>query len=228
MKLPQLFLCAFSVCVFSSFGVTQACDYAGSNIAYVEKETQKALENEDLQIIRFHIYKALGAISKSDKQMEDCDCAHASESLQEVAALLKNATKTTSLASTRILLEKTLPHVSDALDAVRNHEQHSSPYGTDELSINTTDTIAKDTLQAPPNGKMLREKVDIALKKYKISLQKVINTVNCKEARTFATGIYENCEQQLLNADLSEGKKYYNLKTKEITGRALDMLGDCK
>jgi len=216
------------VCIFSSFGATQACDYAGSNIAYVEKETKKALENEDLQIIRFHIYKALGAISKSDKQMAECDCAHASESLEEVAALLKNATKTTSLASTRILLEKTLRHVSDALDAVRNHEQHDSPYGTDELSVNTTDSSVKDTLQAPPNGKLLREKIDIALKKYKISLQKVINTVDCKEARTFAMGIYDNCEQQLLSANLSEGKKYYNLKTKEITGNALETLGDCK
>lgn len=228
MKLPPILLYAVMLCVFSSFGKTQACEYAGSNIAYIQKETEKALENADLQVTRFHIFKALDAISKSDKQLADCNCTHATESLDEVAALLKNATKTTTLASTRILLEKTLPHVTEALEAIRNHQQHDSPYGSDELTVNTTEIPKKETLQEPPNGKLLREKIDVALKKYKLSLQKVINTVNCKEARTFALRIYENCEQQLLRADLSEGKKYYNLKTKEITGDALKILDDCK
>ena len=228
MKLPRTFLFVLLVCVFSSFGKTQACEYAGSNISFVEKETKRAFNNGDLQVARFHIYKALDAISKSDKQLMDCNCTHATESLEEVAILLKNATKTTTLISTRMLLKKTLLHLTAALEAIREHEQHESPYGADNLRVDTTKGSHNETRQEPPNGKLLKEKIDIALKKYKISLQKVISTVNCKEARAFALRIYEDCERQLLNAELSEGKKYYNLKTKEITGEALEMLGDCQ
>lgn len=228
MKLPLIFFYAILFCIFSSFGLTQACEYAGSNISYVQKETEKALEKNDLQVMRFHIYKALDAISKSDKQLADCGCKHAADSLVEVSELLKSATKTTSLASIRILLEKALHHVTEAHEALRDHEQHDSPYGTDDLTVNTTNIRTEDTLPVPPDEKILKQKIDFALKKYKISLQKVINTVNCKEAKAFATGIYENCEQQLLDSNLSEGKKYYNLRTKEITGKALEILDDCK
>lgn len=177
--------------------------------------------------MRFHIYKALDAISKSDKQLAECDCKPAIESLAEVSELLKSATKTTSLAGTRILLEKSLQQVMEALEAIRDHEQHDSPYGTDDLTLNTTDVSIKATPPAPPDEKILKQKIDDALKNYSVSLQKVISTVNCKEAHAFAMGIYENCEKQLLRPDLSEGKKYYNLKTKEITGKALETLGDC-
>lgn len=185
------------------------------------------MEIDDFQVMRFHVYKALSAISKTNKQIEDCNCTYAIESLDEATILLKKATKTTTLTNTHVLLEKTLEHVTEALEAIRNHEQHESPYGSDELTVNTTSISQRETVQEPPNGKLLREKIDIALKKYKLSLQKVIATVDCREARTFALRIYEGCEQQLLRTDLSEGKKYYNLKTKEITSDALDILGNC-
>lgn len=228
MKLPYIFLYTLIVCIFSSFGPTQACEYADSNISYIQKETQKALENNDLQVMRYHIYKALDAISKSEKQMADCNCKHAIESLAEVSELLKNATKTTSLTGTRILLKKSQQNITEALEAIRDHEQHDSPYGTDDLTINTANVSTEDIPQEPADEKIFRQKIDSALKKYSISLQKVINTVNCKEAHAFALNIYENCEKQLLRSDLSEGKKYYNLQTKVITGQALETLGDCE
>ncbi|HDZ14662.1 hypothetical protein LCGC14_0858210 [marine sediment metagenome] len=227
MKLPQLFSYILLLCLFSAFGKTQACEYAGSNISFILKETEKAFENTDLQITRFHIYKALDAISKSDQQLTDCSCTQATESLDEVALLLKNATKTTTLASTRILLKKTLVQITAALSAIRDHDLHKNISGSEEFQNGTSKIGEDDKLAEPPNGKLLKEKIDIALTKYKLSLQNVINTVNCKEARRFALNIYENCEQQLLRADLSEGKKYYNLKTKEITGDALLLIGDC-
>ena len=229
MKLPHTFLCVLLLCIFSSFGETQDCEHAGSNILYVQKEAQKALENEDVQVIRFHIYKALDAISKTDKQLADCNCAHAVASLEEASILLKNATKSKILANTRILLEKTIPHLAEAIEAVRNHDQHKSSYGNDKLKINTIKTIQTDTvIHTLPNEKLLKERIDASLEKYKLSLDKVMNTVGCTEARAFAMGIYENCEQQLLRSNLSEGKKYYNLRTKEITGIALDSLEDCE
>ncbi len=227
MKLYYLILYALVFCLFSSFGPTQACEYAGSNIAYVKTQTEKALAMEDLQLVRFHIYKALDAIAKSKRHLEDCACEDASERIMEVYELLKSATKTTSLAGTRILLEKAFLNAGEGLEALYEHEHHDSPYGTDNLTVNTTNIDSGKNLALPSNEKILKQKIDSSLTKYSASLDKVVNTVNCKEARAFATRIYEHCEQQLLKPGLSEGKKYYNLRTKEITGKALEQLGDC-
>lgn len=227
MKLPYPILYAFIFCLFSSFKPTQACDYAGSNITYVKTETEKALGKKDLQLMRFHIYKALGAIVKSENQLEDCGCEDASERIIEVSELLKSATKTSSLADTRILLEKALQNVEKSLEALRDHRQNDSLYGSDSLTINTTNARTKTKLSMPPDEKILKQKIDSSLTTYRASLQKVVNTVNCREAYAFANRIYEHCQQQLLNSSLSEGKKYYNLRTKEITAEALEQLGDC-
>lgn len=227
MKLYYLIFYTLIFCVFSSFRPTQACEYAGSNIAYVKTQTEKALGMEDLQLMRFHIYKALDAITKSKLLLEDCACQEASELILEVSELLKSATKTTSLSGTRMLLEKALQFTGEGLEALYEHKQHESPYGTDHLTVNTTDTDTGQNLSLPPDEKTVKQKIDSSLTQYSASLQKVVNTVNCKEAHAFATRIYEHCEQQLLRPDLSEGKKYYNLRTKEITGKAIEQLGEC-
>lgn len=228
MKLyyPSLYVLIFYF--FSSFGPTQACDYAGSNIAYVKTQTKTALGMEDLQLMRFHIYKALDAIVKSKLQLEDCGCEDASDRILEVSELLKRAAKTSSLAATRILLQKAFQSAGEGLEALYGHEQHDSPYGTDYLTIHTTDTETGQILSIPPDEKISKQKIDSSLTEYGISLQKVVNTVNCKDALAFATRIYEHCEQQLLQRNLSEVKKYYNLRTKEITGKTLEQLGACE
>lgn len=228
MKLYYLLFYALILCLFSSFETTQACDYAGSNITYVKNQTEKALGMEDIQLMRFHIYKALDAIAKTEKQLEDCGCEDASEQIIEVSILLKSATKTSSLAGSRVLLEKAFQNAQQGLEALHDHGQHGSLYGTDSLTVNTTDIENKQSQPVPPEEKLLKQKIDSSLTKYSASLQKVVNTVNCKEARAFATRIYEHCTQELLRPDLSEGKKYYNLRTKEITEKALEQLGDCR
>lgn len=226
MKLYYLIRYTLIFCLFSSFKPTQACEYAGSNIAYVKTETEKALGMEDLQLMRFHIYKALDAITKSKLQLEDCACQEALERILEVSELLKSASKTPSLAGTRMLLEKAFQNAGEGLEALYEHEQHDSPYGTDQLTVNTT-TETGQNLSLPPDEKIVKQKIDSSLTQYSASLQKMVNTVNCKEARAFAIRIYEHCEQQLLRPNLSEVKKYYNLRTKEITGAALEQLGEC-
>ena len=69
--------------------------------------------------------------------------------------------------------------------------------------------------------------IDDSLIPFEESLQKVVNSVDCKSARAFAQRIFQNCEQALLQSDISERKKYYNLKTQEITANALRDLGNC-
>ncbi len=226
MKLQYFVLFAFLFCLLSSFEPTPACQYAASNIDYVGKEIKKALAEKNLQLTRFHVYRALDALSKSKEKLEKCDCGPASEIVAEVKELLKYATKNSSVTGAGILLDKALHLTENAVTALGEHEQHKRAYDTNLLNMDPHGE-RKDTIAVPPNEKILERKIDSALAIYRASLNKVINSVDCREAKAFANRIHENCQQELLRIDLSEGKKYYNLRTKEITGEALAKLGNC-
>lgn len=226
MKLYYFILFLFMFSFSYSFGATQDCDYANSNLGYVKNQTKKALSMKDLQMARFYTFKALNALEKSKNQIADCGCEYASDSVIENIEYLKNATRATSLAGTRILLNKALEFSKESLEAIANHDEHGSIYGSNNLVMNVENPEEEVTMSFLDNTK-IQQKIDTSLLKYKASLDKVINTVDCAEARAFAQNIYENCEQELLKPHLSESKKYYNLKTKEITAQALERLGKC-
>ncbi|MEN8797875.1 MAG: hypothetical protein ABF293_01425, partial [Flavobacteriaceae bacterium] len=134
-----------------------------------------------------------------------------------------------SLASTRILLNRALENTMGSLDALEQHDElHKSRYASDVLALNTKETDINRMNAVQPVGPALEKKIDQFLEAYRISLNKVVESVNCKEAYAYARKVYEHCESQLLNASLTEAKKYYNLKTKEITAEALKDLEDCR
>ncbi|AYN68777.1 hypothetical protein D1013_16015 [Euzebyella marina] len=228
MKHLKYILYLFTIGILSSFNTNQSCNYASSNISYVKTEIEKALDMSDLQLSRFHTYKAINAIEKTKLDLEKCGCEYAIDTISEGSEHLKLATKTSTLASTNILLNKALEETKSALESLDEHEGHISVYGNDQLSLNTVNPHGeKKITYEPPSEKLLRQKVDSSLASYRKSLDKVVSTVNCVEARAYANRIFEFCEQQLLKPNLSEGKKYYNLKTKEITAEALTKLGEC-
>ena len=216
--------------IFCSFTYPRstACDYAGSNISYIQTQTQKAIEAEKINISHYFAYKALNAIEKSKEQFEACGCEHAEKSISESLDNLKKATKVTSITSARILLERALENTLGSLEAIQEHEEtHTSDYANDVLTMNTADARLQSNVQKPTEGKALELKIDSWLINYQNSLNKVVETVNCKEAYAYALKIFEHCELELLKPNLTAGKRYYNLRTKEITARALEELKSC-
>lgn len=216
------------VFLFSSFKIDKACDYAGSNINYVKTQTEKAIAVDDINQARYFAYKALNAIEKSKNQLMECGCEYATDNITEGLSNLKLATKATSLNSTRILLNRALENTLGGLESLAGHELHDSKYGSNLLAMNTIVAKKEKTSMKIPDKMEFERKIDVSLEKYRESLNKIVNSVDCKEAKAFAENIYSNCEQQLLNPNLTEGKKYYNLKTKEITAEALEKLNKCK
>jgi len=97
MKNHYLLYLFFFVFLFSSFRVEKACEYAGSNINYVKTQTQKAIDIDDINQARYYAYKALNAIIKSKRQLEECGCKYAAESISEGLNDLKLATRATSI-----------------------------------------------------------------------------------------------------------------------------------
>lgn len=223
-----ILICAVALILFTSFTSNMECEYAGSNIGFAKTQTETAIVKDDINEARFFAYKALNAIEKSKKQLAVCGCEYAEFDLEEGLKNLKLATKATSLNATRIFLERSLVHTIIGLETLESHDQHQSKYGNNLLALNsTTSTKNGETILKAQGLTSLNKKIDISLKKYTASLQKIVESVNCKEARAFVKNIFENCEKELLKPDLSEGKKYYNLRTKEITANALLRISDC-
>jgi hypothetical protein len=228
MKL-YYFLCIICLCTLSSYSDdTKACDYAGSNIGYIKTQTQKAIEAEDLNTSRYFAYKALNAIEKSRKQFEACNCDYANKNIFESLENLKKATRVSSLDGTKILLKRALDNTMGSLEALEKHDElHGSRYASDVLAMNTKASEKEKLAMKQPEGPALRSKIDQSLMDYKTSLDEVVRTVDCKDAYAFAHRIYRHCEAELLKPELTEAKKYYNLRTKQITEEALSKLKNC-
>lgn len=220
-------LCTMALLLFSSFTKNLECEYAGSNLGFAKSQTQKAIAINDINQARYYAYKALNAIIKSKKQLTICGCEYAKEGIEESQMDLKLATQATTLHSARILLSRSLENTLGSLEALEKHHLHGSKYASDVLVLNTKDAEEKNASLKELGIKTLNEKIDSSLENYRKSLDKVVETVNCREAKEFAQRIYDNCEQQLLKENLSEGKRYYNLRTKEITADALKRIGAC-
>ncbi len=187
-----------------------------------------AIKAENINKSRYHAYKALSAIDKSKKQFENCDCEYATKSIDETTANLKNATRASTMASTRILLGKAIQNAIGSLDALNEHELHKSKYASDVLAMNTKESEQEKITMRLPEQSVLHDKIDKSLLSYEKSLTKVVNSLECNEAYDYAINVFQNCEKQLLRTDMTEAKMYYNLKTKSITEKALKKLEACK
>ena len=75
--------------------------------------------------------------------------------------------------------------------------------------------------------KALEAKIEDALINYQQSLNEVVEGVPCEEALVFVKRIYTHTQAQLEKENLTPAKKYYNLRTREITENALDRLSAC-
>jgi hypothetical protein len=222
------FLCILLVCNLSAHAENKACEYAGSNIGYIKTQTLKAIAAEDLNSSRYFAYKALNAIEKSRKQFEACNCDYANKNIFESQDNLKKATRVSSLNGTRVLLKRALENALGSLEALEKHEElHGSRYASDVLALNTITSEKEKLGMKQPEGSALRKQIDQSLENYKNSLDEVVRSVECRDAYAFAHRIFRHCEEELLKADLTEAKKYYNLRTKQITAEALDRLKKC-
>jgi len=227
MKKNIFFFCTIVLLTLSSFSTNVECEYANSNMEYAKSQITAALLTQDINQARFYAYKALNALEKSKAQLTVCGCMLAKTTVYENIKVLTLATRSTNLKGTLKYLDESVELTNNTILALESHETHDSVYSDNLLSVNTNNTANIKAEKKITSRKSLFKAIDVSLEKYKISLNKVIENVNCKDATTFATRIHDECEAQLINPDISEGSKYYNLRTKEITQKALNRIGKC-
>ncbi|MEJ2163026.1 MAG: hypothetical protein P8X60_06830 [Robiginitalea sp.] len=206
----------------------EACSNTEAMIRFVEKQTEQALEQEDMSLIRYHAFKALNAIERTRNQLQDCGCDYTRKNLFESLENLKLATQVTTLEGTRIPLSRAMDYIHAGKEALKVHDEtHGRPFGQQLMTSGNgmpSQTQAKRLIE---EEKALEAKIEKALINYRSSLEEVVNGVPCEEALVFVNRIYAHCEKQLEKGDLTPAKKYYNLRTKEITENALYRLKGC-
>ncbi len=210
-----------------SYKTSNACEYAGSNLGVIKRHTERAIEADSLGSTKYFAYKALNAIEKSKTQMEICGCEYAIANIKEGSENLKRATRISSIQGSKLLLQLALENFEGSLIAINKHDSHKSHFQGDILILNTKDGIEEKNTTDKGDLKALKVKIDQSLINFENSLNEVLQSVECKEAYIFTSRIYNNCEQELLKPHLTDGKKYYHLRTQQITGEALQKLGDC-
>ncbi|GAB5475278.1 MAG: hypothetical protein Mars2KO_33770 [Maribacter sp.] len=228
MKTLYIVLSVLAIGLCASFKTSEACEYAGSNIGYVKTQTQLALDDNNLNKAKFITYKAIKAIYKLRKQLEECGCEQALINIEESQYHLKKATKATSIENAQVLLMEAYKKVVFSLEAIERHHLHENvELSNDPTLQRTQESGKKDWSAIQLQGQELRVMIDDSLIPYEESLQKIVTSVNCKDARAYAERVFKICEQELLKPNLSEGKKYYNLRTQEITAEAIKALEAC-
>lgn len=227
MKKSTYIFCTIAVLLLSSYRPNLECEYAHSNMGFAKSQLYTALLAEDINQARFYTYKALNALEKSKIQLKSCGCSFAQKSMDENVFVLVLATKSTTLEGTKNYLDKSIELTENTMQVLDSHDTHASTYSNTTLAMNTNRTRNIPVTNKEYKTTSLNDKIDKSLEKYKISLNNVVENVNCKEAKAFAQRIFNECEQQLLQPNLSDGTKYYNLRTKEITFNALTKMEHC-
>lgn len=214
--------------VMASFSAPNACAYASSNLEYIKSKIQTALAAEDLNMSKYHAYKALNGIEKTRGNFLDCGCEDSIVNLENALAHLKTATRAESLQSAKTALEKALANTINGMKALIQYERESSnPYGNDVLVMNTKDFVGDQDWLLPAHEATIKEQVRKSLLEFESSLEKVITDVDCEKAYGFVSNIYEESRSILLNTKLSEYKKQYHQRVKTLSHAALQKIGNC-
>jgi len=216
-----------AICFLSSFTPNKACNYAGSNLGFVKTQTEKAISENTLSQLRYFTYKALNAIEKSKGDLDNCGCKDAAILISDGKENLKEAVRTPNLSEAKALLRASLQNTTESMEALENHEFHENKYPDDVLAMNTNGSESLKIDKKNPAVISLHQRIDNSLIDYEISLNEIVLSVDCNEAHAYVTRVIDQCEAELLKPYLSEGKKYYNLRTKEITIAAKEQLGNC-
>ncbi|MBO0329255.1 hypothetical protein [[Muricauda] lutisoli] len=205
-----------------------ACQYASTNLEYIKNQIQEAVLAKDLNMAKYHAYKALNGIEKTKSNFLDCGCEGAIESLGTTLSHLKSATKSNALQNSKLKLHKALESTIIGLNVLKEFgQQTSSDYGSNVLVMNTKEVLDFQNGMLLTQGAAVKKQVHQCLLGFESSLNKVVTDVDCKDANRFIKNIYEESRLTLLNTELSQHKKEYHQRVKTLAEEALEKLGNC-
>ncbi|GLU44089.1 hypothetical protein Musp01_17130 [Muricauda sp. NBRC 101325] len=212
----------------SAFKTPQACTYASSNLDFIKTEIEKAVSSKDVNMAKYHAYKALNSIEKTRSNFLDCGCDGTIESLEKTLSFLKNATKSDNFRNSKTNLHIALENVMIGEKVLRIFEEETrSSYGNNVLVMNTKNALESENSIFLTQGQAIEHQVHNCLLSFETSLDKVVTDVDCPDAQRFISNIHEEARLILLNTELSPHKKEYHQRVKELSENALNRLKKC-
>lgn len=183
---------------------------------------------DNLNMTKYHAYKALNGIEKTRGNFLDCGCEDAIESLEITLSHLKTATKASVLPKSKVALQQALESAIIGINVLQEFgQQTSSDYGSNVLVLNTKEVLGFESGMVLTHGSAVKKQVHGSLLRFESSLDKVVSDVDCEEADRFITNIYEESRLNLLKTNLSQHKKEYYQRVETLAKDALEKLGDC-
>lgn len=211
-----------------AFGSGQGCLSAGENLQFIQRQTRTALKAGDINTLRYHAYKAIKAIEESLKDLRGCGCNEAEQQLQKGDSILKKAATEKSIRGGRILLYQALEYEAQSMHILEKHQKKHGHIFTEEFinKMNGMPSLRGDA-EVKKKEASDRARIDNSLEAFRSSLQEVIETVDCADAKDFIRNIHNQAERELERSSLSSTQKYYQEQTRTICAEALASLEDC-
>ena len=219
-----------SLWLMSSFTSKNACDYAVSNIEYIQEQVELALTAEDFEKSKYLAYKALNSIEKTQSNFLDCGCGRTIACLKDTSVMLKNATRASSFEESKKFLQQAMENTQTGLKVLNVFDHDSATIqSSDILQMNVGEVFEKENEFLMPHKQGIpMGTIHKCLLGFESSLEKVVTDVDCREAHKFIYNIHQEASENLLNTELSEAKKQYHQRVRVLTKDALTELDDCK
>lgn len=199
----------------------KSCEFANSNTDFVKKQVELALESKDFKMVKYFVYKAIRGIDNSLHNFNDCGCDTAKTGIEKARLELRNAVEKEDLTSSKPLVSEALNHLIIVLRALEDYELKLAEQPSTALK---TANPFKNIMSADPE---LMERMKKNLENYANSVEKVLENVECKEAKRFFLQVIESTQRDIRNKQLDESLRYYQKGVKEITENALAKLDLC-
>jgi hypothetical protein len=204
------------------------CSNTKAMIGLVKEQTEQALSENDLSLIRDHAFKALNTIESSRAQLRACGCEHARKNIMESLENLKLSTHVTTPEGTRIPLSRALEYIAAAREALQQHpHKHDPPIWQEPMAIEDPAADQDEPKRVFEEERILEMKIEEALRDFEQSLNDVVEVLPCEEALRYIRRVYAHSHDQLERAEQTPAKRIYNLRTKEIAEIALGRLREC-
>ena len=225
----SVLLGGLSLLLMASFTTYKSCKVANVNTLFIKEQIQLAIEAPDFEKSKYYTFKALKAIYATKKNFKDCGCDDASKQLNLAEQNLKNMVRSRGMEDAKIFLDigiKTMNICSDVLEQFNENKAKSS-YDHNFLVLNTVNDSSANTATLHSENSALWETVEPSLNKLRHSLDDVINTVECKEARKFMKNMKKENKEKLKHPELSQLRSYYFKSVDTIIENALLRIESC-
>ena len=219
---------AMGFLLLTAAGDYNACEFAQNNTYFLRAQTKKALTAKSFNLAKYHAYKALNGMYKSQPNFVDCGCERALTTVSNAGKNLKEATRAKSFEDAEVFLNIALQNIGLTLNALESlNHRYTGDYRDDILVMNIKDVEGTSKKLGIGPANQLQSTMEKGLTRFKNSLEQVVALAEFEEAKRFIHELLEKTQQELKITTLTTAQRQYHSKVQDLAYDALSKLSDC-